>query len=343
MKILHIHFGKDGGAERFFVKLVNGFHRRGVNQEFLIRSNRLWRKDIAPCGTVHEGVHKRLSLSRFVLAWRIRRIIKRLQPDILMAWAPRACQAMPATSDRPRIGRLGDYPLSLRNFGKIDVLVGNTPDIETRVRDLGWKRATRTISNFSEPKTPAPADRAQHNTPADAFLVAAMGRFVRRKGFDVLVDAIARLDNAHLWLIGDGEERADLEARVTAAKLEHRVRFLGWQDDPGPLVVAADALVMPSRHEPLGNVILEGWALGVPVVSARAEGPLWMMTDGEDGLLTDIGDVAQLADALNRLATDRALGQRLVEGGRATLAARFSEEAIVDAYLDLFASAQTRS
>lgn len=343
MKILHIHFGKDGGAERFFVKLANGFHRRGVEQEFFIRPDRLWKKDIAGCGRVHEGVHRRLSLSRFALAWRIASAVRRLKPDAIMAWAPRACQAVPSNPGCLRVGRLGDYPLRLRYFDNIDVLVGNTPDIEKRILDLGWSRRTATISNFSDLAPTPPADRAALATPEDAFLVAAMGRFVHRKGFDVLIEAVAKLDNASLWLIGDGEERANLEALAEKSGLKPRLRFVGWQDKPGPYVAAADVMVMPSRHEPLGNVILEGWSMGVPVVSARAEGPLWMMTDGVDGLLTDIGDVGQLAHALDRLRADRQLGARLIAGGRETLAARFSEDAIVDAYLALFASAQSRS
>lgn len=343
MRILHIHFGKDGGAERFFVKLANGFHRRGVEQEFFIRPDRLWRKDIAACGRVHEGVYRRLSLSRFVLAWRIHRTLHRLKPDAIMAWAPRACQAVPSNPGCPRIGRLGDYPLRLRYFTNIDVLVGNTPDIEKRILDLGWTRQTRTISNFSDSRPTTPANRSRFDTPPDAFLVAAMGRFVHRKGFDVLIEAVAKLDGAYLWLIGEGEERANLEALAEKTGLQPRLRFLGWQDNPAPFVAAADVMVTPSRHEPLGNVVLEGWSLGVAVVAARAEGPLWMMSDGVDGLLTDIGDVDQLTDALDRLRADRDLGARLVAGGRRTLEARFSETAIVDAYLALFASPHSLS
>jgi glycosyltransferase involved in cell wall biosynthesis len=343
MKILHIHFGKDGGAERFFVKLVNGLNRRGVEQEFFIRPDRLWRKEIEPCGRVHEGVHRRLSLSRFALQWRIRQVLKRLKPDAIMAWAPRACQAVPSNPGSLRVGRLGDYPLRLRYFSNIDVLVGNTPDIEKRILDLGWTRRTATVTNFSDVTAADPVDRTSLGVPRDAFLVVGMGRFVHRKGFDVLIEATAKLPGAHLWLIGDGEERANLEAIAAKAGLTERLKFLGWQDKPADFVAASDVLVMPSRHEPLGNVVLEGWSIGTPVISAKSEGPLWMMTDGVDGLLTEIGDVDGLAAALTRLRDDRQFAARLVDGGRATLDARFSETAVVDAYLELFASAQSRS
>jgi glycosyltransferase involved in cell wall biosynthesis len=343
MRLLHVHFGKDGGAERFFVKLANAFSRRGLEQEFWLRPGRIWRKDVEACGRVHEGVHRPGSPSRWLLDWRLRRSIARFRPDIILAWAPLACRALPARTGCARIGRLGDFPEALSRFNNIDILVGNTPDIEKRILDLGWTRRTATVTNFSDVTAADPIDRTSLGVPRDAFLVVGMGRFVHRKGFDVLIEATAKLPNAHLWLIGDGEERANLEALAAKTGITDRLTFLGWQDKPADFVAATDVLVMPSRHEPLGNVVLEGWSIGTPVISAKAEGPVWMMTDEADGLLTDIGDVDGLAHALTRLRDDRQLAARLVDGGRATLDARFSEKAVVDAYLDLFASAQSRS
>lgn len=337
MKVFHIHFGKDGGSERFFVTLVNGLADRGVEQQILIRKDRGWRKDIERCGVIHEGIFRRISLSRFLLARRIDRILATFQPDAIMAWAPRASQAVPAKASCIRIGRLGDYPLRLRYFHNLDVLVGNTPGIVERIHELGWPRRTAVISNFTRFKPSAPVKRADVGVADDVFLVAAAGRFVRRKGFHTLIEAIARTDGAHLLLAGDGEERDNLQRLAAERGVADRVRFLGWQADPGPFVAAADVFVMPSTHEPLGNVILEAWALGVPVVSSRSEGPVWMMADGEDGLMFPIEDDTALADCLARLRDDRGLRARIAEGGRRTLDARFSERAIVDQYLALFA------
>jgi glycosyltransferase involved in cell wall biosynthesis len=340
MKIVHIHFGKDGGAERFFVKLANGFSRRGVEQQFFIRPDRLWRKDIEACGPVHEGVFRRISLSRFVLAARIRRVLKQMKPDAIIAWAPRASQAMPAKADALRLGRLGDYPLKLDYFGNLDIIICNTPDISKRVKELGWQRPVETISNFSTPISVTPVDRASLNTPEDAFLVVSMGRFVRRKGFHTLIEAVSKIDNGWLWIAGDGEERANLETLVDQVGMRERIRFLGWTDQPMPYMAAGNVFVMPSRHEPLGNVILEAWAQGMPVVSSRAEGPLWMVNDGTDGLLFDIDDADGLTSQLIRLRDDAALSRAIANGGRQTLSTRFSEQAIVDGYLDLISSAR---
>ncbi len=115
-----------------------------------------------------------------------------------------------------------------------------------------------------------------------------------------------------------------------------RVRFLGWQKDTRPFVAAADIFVMPSNHEPLGNVILEAWAQHKPVVSSRSEGPSWFMREGENGLFAEIGDADSFAKAIERLINDPVLAAKVAEGGNATLISQFSEDAVADAYLELF-------
>ncbi len=341
MKVVHIHFGKDGGSERFFVTLLNGLHERGVEQKIFIRPKRIWRGDIERCGEIFEGTFNKISLYRFVLTARLKRVVREFQPDAVLAWAPRASGMLPRGLPCLTISRLGDYPLRLNYYGNTDVIVGNTPGIVERVKDLGWERRTEVISNFTRFGTAAPADRNDFGTPPDAFLIAAMGRFVPRKGFHTLLDAVAKLPDAWLWLLGDGEQREPLEQQARELGISERVKFLGWHHDTAPFLAAADAFVMPSSHEPLGNVILEAWGLEKPVVSSRAEGPSWMMTDGEDGLLVDIGDSAGFAAALQKLQQSPALREQLVRGGTRTLNSRFSQRAITDAYLRLFETGKT--
>ena len=335
MKIIHIHFGKDGGAERFFTSLARAFHERGVEQKFFIRPDRVWKDDIAPCGEVFEGTFNRLSLYRFVLAARLKRVAEEFQPDAIMAWAPRASQLLPRKAPCVKITRLGDFPLRLRYFGNADVIVGNTPDIVERVKELGWEKPARTISNFTLVKPTKPIDRVALATPSDAFVVVGLGRFVRRKGFHTLIDAVAKLPGVMLWLVGGGEEEGALKEQAEKLGLSERIRFAGWQASPAPYLAAADVFVMPSSHEPLGNVILEAWGARKPVVSSRSEGPNWMMTEGDDGLLFDVGDANGLAAAIAKIKSSPELAARLVEGGQKTLGSRFSADGVTAAYAQL--------
>ncbi len=93
---------------------------------------------------------------------------------------------------------------------------------------------------------------------------------------------------------------------------------------------------MPSRHEPLGNILLEAWQAGVPSVATRSDGPNWYMRDGIDGLMADIDDDAQIAAALTRLRDDPALARQMAANARARLDDFLSEDAICDAYMRVF-------
>ncbi|TCU17229.1 glycosyltransferase [Rhizobium sullae] len=336
MKVMHIHFGKEGGAERFFVNLVNALSDRGVEQRMLIRPDRSWKKDVESCGTVYEGIFRRISLSRFVLSARMRGILKEFQPDVIMTWQLRASRFMPNYNKARRISRLGDYPEHLGYYTNSQTLVCITPDIAAKVREFGWTGGVEVIANFTRSTPSAPISRDALQTPENAFVVMAMGRFVKRKGFDVIIRATAKVENTHLWLLGDGPERENLEALTDQLGLRDRVRFAGWQTNAYPYLGAADAFAITSLHEPLGNVCLEGWGAGKPTISSRAEGPSWVMSDGEDAVMTDCGDVDGLAKAIMRLRDDPALREHLKHGGWRTLRERFSEEAITNAYLRLF-------
>lgn len=336
LKVVHAHFGKDGGAERFFVNLVNSLHEHGVEQKFIIRPNRSWRGDIEQCGEIIENHYRRVSLSAVLLEIRFRRLLREFKPNAIMSWMPRASRLMQKFDGAVKIARMGDFPRHLKHFGNCDILVGNVPGIGRRCRELGWEKPVQIISNFPRKTSGNKIARSSLSTPDGALLVTAAGRFVPRKGFDVVVRAVARLDNVHLWLIGEGQEAENLMQLAKQAGAQSRIHFVGWQDDPSPYVAASDIFCMPSRHEPLGNVILEAWNVGVPVVSARSEGPSWFMRDGDNGLMVAIDDVDGFARAFERLQGDEALRKRIVQGGRETLAGQFSKESITRQYMKLF-------
>lgn len=342
MKVMHIHFGKEGGAERFFVNLVDALHERGVEQRVLIRPGRSWRDKIEGRAKIYEGTFRRISVSRFMLQWKMHRILRDFRPDVIMAWQLRASRFMPAYKDAYRISRLGDYPEHLGYYANVETLVCITPDMADKVRELGWKRGVEVIANFTRATPVAPVQRSEMQTPTDAFVVVGMGRFVKRKGFDGLLRAIKKLDGAHLWLIGDGPEREQLERLADELHLRDRVRFTGWQTNAYGYLAAGDIFVINSSHEPLGNVCFEGWGAGKPTIASRAEGPSWVMTNESDALMVDCGDDEGLASAIRRLRDDPQLREKLSAGGRETLRTRFSEEAITNAYLELFAKGSAR-
>ncbi len=333
---MHFHFGKDGGAERFYVHLVNALEELEVEQISVIRPQRTWRHIVENATEIIESHFRNLSFDRVLLPLRMKRLANRWRPDAIMAWMPKGAKLMPDYSQAMRIVRLGDYPKKLEHFKNIDVVVCNTPGIAERVRKLGWTRGIEVISNFTPTEKVKPISRTEMDTPQDAFVVTSMGRFVARKGFDVLVASLVNSPDTWLWLVGDGEDEQELKDQAQRLGVLERIRFAGWQTDTRPYVAASDVFAMASRHEPLGNVVLEAWAQDIPVISTRCEGPSWFMTDGENGLMVDIDDAKGFANSYEMLKNSNELVKKLVAGGREKLESTFSEKAICDAYMELF-------
>ena len=239
-----------------------------------------------------------------------------------------------------RIGRLGGY-YNLKYYEGFDELVANTEDIAEWIVGQGWPAGrVRCIPNFAAaPPDGAPVDRASLDTPAGAPLLLAMGRLHEAKAHDVSLQALAELPDAYLWIAGVGPAGGQAEgAWPQALGVAERVRFLGWRTDPSALYRAADVCVFPSRYEPLGNVVIQAWAHGLPVVAAASQGPGALIEDGRDGLLVPIDDADALAGARAPAAGRR---RGCAPAGRrrapARVAAEFSEAAVVAQWKALFA------
>jgi glycosyltransferase involved in cell wall biosynthesis len=148
----------------------------------------------------------------------------------------------------------------------------------------------------------------------DGFTALFLGRLIRDKGCDLLLDGLPA--GATLLVAGDGPERAQLMQQ--AALSAGRVRFLGEVRGAAKLqlLAAADALVIPSRVDGAPTVALEGLAAGLPIVATRAGGLPELLRDHTTALFTD-GIPSSLGAAIARLTEDRALAQRLSSHARA--------------------------
>jgi glycosyltransferase involved in cell wall biosynthesis len=328
-----------GGAEAFFDRLVGALARAGVTQHVLTRDHparlaRLRAAGLAPVALRFGGWLDGTTRRRF------RAEIARFRPDLVLTWMSRAtafCPAPPVAGQRfLRVGRLGGY-YDAKYYRGCDHLIANTADIRDWLIGQGFAAETvHHLPNFVDAVTAPPVDRATLDTPQAAPLLLALGRLHPNKAFDVLIDALAALPDAYLWLAGEGDARAALARRAAERGVAPRLRWLGWRDDVPALLAAADILVCASRHEPLGNVVIEGWAHGVAVVAAASQGPRALIRDAADGLLTPVDDAGALAAAVRRLIDDAALRAALARAGRARYEASFTEPAVVGRYRAFF-------
>jgi len=154
--------------------------------------------------------------------------------------------------------------------------------------------------------------------PHDRPYILAVGSLIRRKGFDVLLQAFrkAEIQGVDLLIAGQGREEKNLRNMVLELGLGDRVHFLGNITGQRKTDLYASALffVCPSRKEPFANVILEAFAAGLPVVASSVDGNTELVGHREQGLLTPVEDSDRLAAAMRELVDDRELFQQIRQG-----------------------------
>jgi L-malate glycosyltransferase len=338
-----------GGADRFFIRLVEALNCAGHPTLAVIRADSPVVPLLAP---EIEQVHLPLA-SKWDLysRWRLTRLIRQRRPDVVQTYMGRATRLtrLPAGSTSLHVARLGGYYKIDGYYRHAHVWVGNTQDIcDFMVRQGLPPERVLYIGNFvPQPRAVSAEEvrelRAHLRLPGDAFVIFALGRMVLKKGFQDLLEAFARLEPRVgrrplvLLIAGDGAQREPLTETARQLGVASRVHWAGWQNDTTPYFALGDMFVCPSRHEPLGNVILEAWQHSLPVLSTRNEGAQSLLRDGENGLLAPLADPAGLAQAMQRmLAMSAAERQRLAEAGHATLQREHHEDAVVAAYLALY-------
>ncbi len=329
---------RHGGAEIFFVRLATALNRAGETQRVLIRHDIVRSRALRAAGV---GVAELAFGGRFDLSTRLafRREIARWRPDIVLTWMSRATWHCPR-GDFVHVARLGGY-YDLKYYHRCDHLIANTHAIVEYAVDRGWPRERiHYLPNFV-PDARAVALRAKPVASENFPVGLALGRLHPNKGFALLLEALAETRGVRLAIAGDGPLRASLEQLANGLGIADRVSFLGWREDVQELLANADFLVCPSLHEPLGNVVIEAWSAGLPVIATASDGPAGLIEDEASGLLVPLpdqpgGGPKALAAAIDRLCRDPGLRARLGRAGRDVYEAEFTENAVTAGYRQFF-------
>ena len=344
-----------GGADQFYVRLLQGLNENGHQALGVNRRG----SPVAQALGQLELPQRHLPLASkwdFLTPRRLKRWVEAERPRVVQTYMGRATHLTRLPKDGPsvHIARLGGYYKVRGYYEHAHAWVGNTKGVCDYLIQQGLPaKHVFYIGNFvAEPAAVDEAElaaiRAQLGLPADALVLMTLGRFIDIKGFDDLLEAFARLPaeargrQLHLIIVGDGPLREPLHTLCHKLELDGRVHWPGWQNRPAPYFALADAMICPSRHETLGNVILEGWSYRLPVVSTRNPGALELIDDGDNGLLCPVKDPAALAAALTRLLNlPDADWQALAAAGEKTLQLHHRREAIIRAYQDLYTQLAT--
>lgn len=144
--------------------------------------------------------------------------------------------------------------------------------------------------------------------------ILGVGRLEYVKGFDLLITAFnnAKLDDTDLLIVGDGQERDNLTRQIDELGLKERVIIPGTKTNLQDYYSQADVFVLPSRNEGYPNALVEAMSFGCPCIAMNCEfGPAEIIVNEHNGLLVDTAAIANLSNAISRLANDPALKARL--------------------------------
>jgi len=235
------------------------------------------------------------------------------------------------------IGRLWSWARKVC-YPIADILVCPTARTLARFQTMTTVRSVVIPNPVAVPPSTPQCPRSEPHS--ERRILIAMGRLVRQKGFDLLLQAFARVARHHpawsLTIIGKGPLQRELREQCSALNLDAQVHFAGELADPFPTLRAADLFVLSSRFEGFSLALTEAMACGLPVVSFDCpEGPRDIIRDGVDGVLVPPEDVSALATALGRLMDDPQERARLATEA-ATVSARFGREPVLSIWQDMF-------
>ena len=246
-------------------------------------------------------------------------------------------------TDITLVGRDKTYsPVVTFSMEESDALTAVSKNLKAETyRNFTIKKEIDVIYNFVDVKR-------FHKKPIDAFknLIAPNGeriivhasnfRKVKRVGDVIKIfQLIAKEIPSKLLLIGDGPERPDLEALTRDFANKDDIKFLGKQEQMEDLLPIADLFLLPSEYESFGLAALEAMAAEVPVISTNAGGLPEIIIDGNCGYMSNVGDVADMANNAIRILKDDVVYKEFKKNALLQ-AERFDIESIVPQYEALY-------
>jgi len=153
---------------------------------------------------------------------------------------------------------------------------------------------------------------------------------------EILARVLQQGISTRLVMVGDGAERTNLEHRARDLGVYDKCIFVGKQPKIVDYLSAADVLLLPSEQESFGLAALEAMACEVPVVASRVGGIPEVVTDGETGFLSEVGDVDKMSVDAARLLSDPTLRREMGKRARASAVSRYRTDIVIPQYIDFY-------
>ena len=243
----------------------------------------------------------------------------------------RASKLLPKSKGWINIGRIGGY-YKIKNYANCDFIITNTNDLKDFVIESGWdSKKVEYIPNFVTKN-----NQKKKINNGSLKIILCLARFHRNKGIDVLLKAMTYLSGYILWIVGEGSERKLYDLIIKKYDLKDKVFFYEWTDNISEFLNSASLLICPSRHEPFGNVVMNGWAHKIPVVVSDTGGPGALVKNSVNGLKFKNEDFFDLIEKVKYLESKKSLVKKLIKNGYNDYESKFSEQIIINKYIKFF-------
>jgi glycosyltransferase involved in cell wall biosynthesis len=361
-----------GGGERWMLDTAAGLRERGHDVRLVARPGSVlaanaparriplvmveMRGDVDPLAITH--------LAAFLRRFQPHVVCPNLDREIrISAAAIRAARALPPRPARPRLipRRGSEFPLKNKRHYRIvylfdidRVIVNSEATRRTMVKDAPWfppDKATVLYNGIDAApyeKLAAQRDelraklRASIGAPADAPVVSLVGELNERKQQRVVIEAtphvLANFPETRVLFVGDGDDRPALEKAIRERGLEKSIILTGFRADIPEILVASDALLLPSRVEGFGYVLVEAMAAGIPCIASNVSSIPEIVADNSSGILHAVGDSGALANAILSMLSHPDLARAMGEHGARIAREKFALQRMLDEVEQVFFS-----
>ena len=307
MKVVHVHrIGGIGGSERHLLTLLPALAAKGIDVQFV-------GLDMAGADPFYDELA--VPYERLSRPWELRGAVRRAKPDLVhthlvhadVYGAVATRTPIVSTKHNPDPFRTGPWRFAERGLAWRATRIVAISEAVRRfsVEDVGLPEDKVDVIHYGLDALPEPwGENPDLPLPEDAPLLLCVARLTPQKGVDTAIRALPAIPDATLLVLGEGPDRARLEALARDLGVDGRVLMPGRVGDVAALYRRCNVVVHPARWEGFGLAMLEGMLAGRPVVAAHAGSAPELVADGMTGLLFPPDDAEALARDVTTVLAD---------------------------------------
>lgn len=303
-----------GGIEQALVDYCEALKMEGHKVTAIISPEAKIKTALLPLGINIIEVRNFAAWDFFAKAY-LKKIMLQLVPDAAILHGNRAISLISGIKNIPLIGVTHNY--SIKHLIGLNAILATTNDLKAKVIAAGQAESrVYKLPNMVRARTiTTPTSKRE----TQQLIIGTMGRFVKKKGFDIFIRTIADLKerglNFKAVIGGGGEEELSLKNLVKELAVENNIEFIGWVNNKEQFFANIDIFCLPSLHEPFGIILLEAFSHKKPIVVSDSEGPSEIVSNNIDAILVPKGDSKAMADSIMRLVNNPELTATIAQNG----------------------------